>query len=200
MTKKKTTTSRRIPGAPRGRDLLHILDDVAPLAAADLVPVAKLGKTWGVRGACIVRLYNPDSELEWADADVQWVRGEGFPLAAVAVDRWQDKGGKLLLSFEGVGSPQDAKMLTGLELLAPASALAAIEDPDELYVHELEGMTVVDDTRGDMGRIHAVFQTGANDVWVVRRPGFEALIPAIKGIVLEIDREARRIRVDYQIV
>ncbi len=198
--KTRTTTKGRLPGAPRGRDLLIILEDVAPLGRDELVPVGKLGKVWGVRGALTVRLYNADSDLEWADADVQWLRGAGFKAAPVAVDRWQDKGGKLLITFENVTSPQDAKALTGLELLAPAAALPELEDPDEVYVHELHGMTVVDDVRGELGTLQAVFRTGANDVWVVRDGKGETLIPAIKDVVLEIDREARRIRVHYELI
>ena len=66
-------------------------------------------------------------------------------------------------------------------------------------MHELQGMTVVDEVRGELGIIHAVFQTGANDVWVVRGHN-ETLIPAIKGVVLDIDRVARRVRVHYELV
>jgi len=193
--------SRRssLPGAPRGRDLLIILDDVAPLKRDELVPVGKLGKVWGVHGALTVRLYNPDSDLAWADAEVQWLRGKGFPTAPVAVDRWQDKGGKLIITFEHVTSPQDAKALTGLELLAPAALLPELEDPDEVYVHELHGMTVIDDVKGELGTIQAVFQTGANDIWVVRDGEGETLIPAIKDVVLDVDRGARRITVHYEL-
>jgi 16S rRNA processing protein RimM len=162
--------------------------------------VAKLGKVWGLRGALTVRLYNPNSELEWADGDVQWLRGKGFPASPVAIDRWQEKGGKLLLTFEGIRNPQEAKPLTGMELLAPAEFLPELDDPDEVYVHELQGMTVVDEIRGDLGTIQAVFTTGANDVWVVRNAQGETLIPAIKGVVLEIDRAARRVRVHYELV
>lgn len=192
MKTKRATSSRQ--------DLLIVLDDVAPRTLDDLVPVAKLGKTWGVRGALIVRLYNPDSELEWADADMQWVRGETFSLAPVSVDKWFEKGGKLLLQFDGVRSPQAAKALTGLELLAPAELLPALEDPDEVYVHELKGMEVVDDVQGSLGTIRDVFQTGANDVWIVRKGKEETLIPAIKDVVLDIDRDARRITVHYEVV
>ena len=164
------------------------------------MPVGKLGKTWGLKGALTVRLYNEDSDLAWADGEVQWLRGDGFKAAPVAVDQWQDKGGKVVLTFEGITSPQDAKTLTGLELLAPAELLPEIDDPDEVYVHELQGMRVIDDLQGDLGTIQAVFQTGASDIWVVRNEQGETLIPAIKDVVLDIDREARRVRVHYELV
>lgn len=195
MTRKRT--SKTVPGRPRGRDLLITLDHPRP--EGELVPVAKLGKTWGVHGALIVRLYNPDSDLEWADAEVQWLRGQGLRATPVAVDEWLDKGGKLLLKLENIRSPEDAKPLTGLELLAPSERLPELEDPDEIYVHELNGMSVVDEVRGELGTIQAVFRTGANDVWVVRDGRGETLIPAIAQVVLDIDRDARRIRVHYEL-
>ncbi len=61
-------------------------------------------------------------------------------------------------------------------------------------------MEVVDDVQGSLGTIRDVFQTGANDVWIVRKGKEETLIPAIKDVVLDIDRDARRITVHYEVV
>ena len=81
-----------------------------------LVPVAKLGKVWGVHGDLTVRLYNADSDLAWA-ADVLLMRGDGFPLIAVEIERWQTKGAHVLLRPVGIDSPQVARALTNLEIL-----------------------------------------------------------------------------------
>ena len=118
---------------------------------------------------------------------------------AVEIDRWQTKGSLVLLRPVGITAPQLAKALTGFEILVPPDDLPEIEDEDEFYVHELMGMTVVDTERGELGTIREVFTAGANDVWVVRGGPEEVLIPAVKQFVLEVDREARRVTVRYEL-
>jgi 16S rRNA processing protein RimM len=181
---------------PRGLDCLVLREDLPARTVDSLVPVAKLGKTFGIRGEITVRLYNPDSDLAWA-ADAVHLRGEAFPMAWVSVQRWEDKGGKLLAKFEGVHNPQDARALTHLEVLVPTEDLSEPED-DELFVNELLGMRVIDEKRGDIGTIAQVLTIGPNDVWVVQGD-VETMIPAVAQFVHDIDREARVARVFYEV-
>jgi 16S rRNA processing protein RimM len=43
-----------------------------------------------------------------------------------------------------------------------------------------------------LGRVTEVLETGANDVYVVRGPRGEVLIPAIESVVRVLDVEAKR--------
>jgi 16S rRNA processing protein RimM len=183
-----------ISHAPRGRDCLVPREDLEA-DREDLLAVARIGRVWGVRGHVTVRLYNPDSDCAWAD-DVVWVRGEGMPITPVAIDEWSDKGGKLLVRFEGVDNPQDGKALTHLELLVPTEWLTE-PDEDEFHIHELRGMAVVDTERGPLGALYDVFDAGAGDIWVVRGPQGEHMLPAVKDVILGVDRETRTISVRF---
>lgn len=179
---------------PRGPDLLVERHDVV-FDRTELVPVAKLGRPWGLHGAITVRLHNPNSEVSWAE-DVVWLTGEAFPLQAVEVERWEDKGGKLLIRFGGVRSPEDARTLTHLELLVPGVWLPE-PDEDEHYVTDLIGLRVVDEERGELGTIKDVFPTGGADVWVIQGPPGETLIPAVKEFVKTVDHEAGLVTVSW---
>lgn len=165
---------------------------------SSLVLVARIGKTWGVHGDLTVRLYNADSDLAWA-ADVLLLRGDGFPLVAVEIERWQTKGAAVLIRPVGIDSPQVARALTGLEILVPPEDLPPTDDADEFYVHELLGMKVIDETRGELGTIQDVFATGSSDVWVVKGGGEEHLIPALKQFVLDVDLKAGIVTVSYEL-
>ena len=164
-TKKRTTRTAKTPTSdpPRGRRRGRRSNTPRPSAAhpgrdrlircpeeardpSELVAVAKLGKAWGIHGGITVRLHNPDSECEWLD-EIVWLRGDGFAVTPVEVNRWEDKSGKLLVFLAGIGAPQLAAGLTHMELLVPAEWLPET-DEDEHYVHDLIGMTVVDETRG----------------------------------------------------
>lgn len=181
------------PADPRQR---LVAADVELRSDSDLVAVGKLGRVWGVNGGLNVQLYNPDSRLEWAD-EVIWVRGEGFPVRPVRVAGWEEKGARLLLHFEGVRQREAAASLTHLELLVPGDWLDEPAD-DEFYVHELIGMRVIDELRGELGDIHHVFNSGSTDVYVVGRGRREVMIPAVKDFVLSVDREERIVRVRYE--
>jgi len=183
----------------RGRELLVERGDLDGVGRTELVAVAVLGRPWGIHGGVTVRLHNPDSDLGWA-RDAVWLHGVAFPPQAVAVRQWQEKGKLLLVFFDGVATPEDARALTGLEVEVPGSWLSEPDRAcDEHHVHELIGMRVIDQAAVELGLICEVFGTGANDVWVVRhRERGETLIPAVEGFVLEVDREARTVRVRHE--
>jgi len=190
--------SKSKPVARRGRDLLREREDVGFKNDSDLVTVGRLGRPWGVRGAINLRLHDPDDDLSWA-GEVVWLQGEAFPTCAVEVDRFLEKGSKIVMFFAGVSSPQDVSALTHLDVRVPREWLPEPAE-DEHFVEDLIGMEVVDEIRGLLGTITRVFSTGANDVWVVKGNHGEELIPAIKQVVLEVDKKARSIRVHFEMI
>lgn len=67
----------------------------------------------------------------------------------------------------------------------------------EYYVDDLVGLDVVTIEGEAVGSLTEVLGTGANDVYVVTRPGKkDALIPAIGDVVISVDLEAKRMVID----
>ena len=67
---------------------------------------------------------------------------------------------------------------------------------DEYYIGDLIGMTVVDERENPVGILKDVLQSGANDVYVIRREsGSELLLPAIHECILSVDIENSRMQV-----
>jgi 16S rRNA processing protein RimM len=67
----------------------------------------------------------------------------------------------------------------------------------EFYWADLQGLDVETMDGTPLGRIESFMQTGANDVMVVRGER-EHLVPWIRGrYVLDVDLDARRVRVDW---
>ena len=70
----------------------------------------------------------------------------------------------------------------------------AIElDEHEFYYSDIIGCTVFDGET-PIGRVKEIFETGANDVWVVQGDK-EYLIPYIADVVQEVDVSGRRIQI-----
>ncbi len=62
-----------------------------------------------------------------------------------------------------------------------------LED-DEHYVDDLIGMQVVDTSGRVLGRLHAVYRTGANDVYeVLDEEGRELMVPAVQELIVNVN-------------
>ena len=67
-----------------------------------------------------------------------------------------------------------------------------------LYWVDLVGLEVVDEGGASLGKVEALFETGATSVMVVRGKQGEAMIPFVPQYVKAVDREAGRITVDWK--
>jgi len=61
---------------------------------------------------------------------------------------------------------------------------------------DLIGMAVYTTEDKYLGRIESIIETGSNDVYVVQDHEKEVLIPALESVVVDIDLEHKRMRVD----
>ena len=100
-----------------------------------------------------------------------------------------------LISFKGVTDRGRAEALIGAELFIPATELPEL-DEDSYYWFELIGIEVYTADEDYLGRITSIFPTGSNDVYVVKDKNKEVLIPALESVVVDIDLELKRMRVD----
>lgn len=134
-------------------------------AGRRLLEVGRVARVHGLRGEVVVALTTdrvervaPGSRLETAAGTlvVASSRAHG--------DRW-------LVRFETVADRTAAEALCGVVLMAEA-----LEDPDELWVHELVGCRVIDQLGIDRGSIHAVQANPAADLLVLESG---ALVPVV---------------------
>ncbi len=101
----------------------------------------------------------------------------------------------VILKLSGIGDMDRAAKLRGAELYVSREDAVPLEE-GEYYIADLLGMEVVSDEGEVLGHVQDVIETGANDVYMVRRPkGKPLLLPAIPDCVLDIDVEAGRMRV-----
>lgn len=173
--------------------------DVNSGANEDYVVLGKLTSPYGVKGWLKVYSYTGPMEgiLEYAS----WMlRHEGKLLGyRLAQGRVQGKG--LVARLEGVEGREQADALAGAEILLPKSELPELDD-DDYYWHQLEGLRVVTLDGVLLGRIAQLFETGANDVLVVKgaegSDGRERLLPYLFGeVVREVDLDGGVMTVDW---
>jgi 16S rRNA processing protein RimM len=102
-----------------------------------------------------------------------------------------------LVCFEGVDGRDDADALRGAALCAAAVDLPPIEDPDEFYDHQLEGLAVLTVTGAVVGTVREVMHGAGGELLVVdREGGGETLVPFVRQIVPEVDVRGGRVLLD----
>ena len=100
-----------------------------------------------------------------------------------------------LIAFKGVTDRDEAEALIGADMFIPETELPEL-DEDTYYWFELIGLEVYTTKDDYLGRITLIFETGSNDVYVVKAKQKEVLIPALESVVIDIDLEKKRMRVD----
>jgi len=113
----------------------------------------------------------------------------------VAIDWVKPHTRTPLIAFKGVTEHDEAEALIGADMFIPETELPAL-DEDTYYWFELIGLEVYTTEEDYLGRITSIFETGSNDVYVVKDKKREVLIPAIESVVIDIDLELKRMRVD----
>jgi 16S rRNA processing protein RimM len=111
----------------------------------------------------------------------------GDPPVSRRVERQRVNGDTVLLKLAGIDDRTTAEQLRGALLSVPLEA--AVELPPGAYFwHEIIGLRVEQRDGELVGRVVDVLATGSNDVYIVDTPRGELLLPAIKDVVLQIDR------------
>ena len=157
------------------------------LDPATAVTVGRITAPHGIRGEVKVEPLT-DFPQRFEAGSRLWL--EGVPYT-VERGRWQQRN--VILKLRGIDTRNQAEALPGKELLAPQAM--PIEAEGVYYLHDILGARVQEASGATLGELADVFSTGANDVYVVRGPRGEILLPALDDVVLEVDLQARRITV-----
>ena len=88
------------------------------------------------------------------------------------------------------------ELLRGQTLLIPESALPEL-DEDEVYLHDMLGLSVVLDATGQkLGVLDHVHFHGEQELWsILTQEGKEILLPAVPEFVADIDLDTEIIRI-----
>ncbi|MCD8187426.1 MAG: ribosome maturation factor RimM [Ruminococcus sp.] len=147
----------------------------------------------GVRGEVKVMPLCDSAEL-LAEFERLFMR-VGREYVEIPVERSRAFKDRAIIKLKGTDSPEEAEKLRNSLLFMHRDDL--ILDEETYFIQDLVNLEVRDaDTGFVYGKIADVFQTGANDVYVVQGEDREYLVPAIGQVVLstDIDNELMLIR------
>lgn len=122
-----------------------------------MLAVGRIVKPHGLRGDLIVSLTTNRVERVAAGSTLRSADGQEFEVV-----RSSPHQGRFIVTFEGVNGIESADRLRDTELFAPP-----IDDPDQLWVHELVGAQAVDTSGRELGRVEEVQANPASDLLVL---------------------------------
>lgn len=186
------------------------LNKPASAVPADRMKVGELRAAYGLQGW--VWLYSDTDPISNIfDYQPWWVETR-TGLRQMEVKRWRTQGKGLVVSLAGVLDRNAADLMMGATVWVDRNVLPAAP-ANEYYWSDLVGLQVYafePNESGEaataepvfLGAIHELFETGANDVIVVRPVAgsvdqTERLIPWHKDIIRHIDMATRRMYVNW---
>jgi 16S rRNA processing protein RimM len=143
----------------------------------------------GIRGELIMDIHTDFPERLCAGAKV--FLGEEHRPAST-----RPHGTSMLVAFQGLGStPEEAGHLRNTWVYVTAADRPPLPD-GKVYQHQVLGLRVVTDEGRELGQLVDIFETGANNIYVVKTADEkEILLPAIPDVILGIDKEKGEIKV-----
>jgi len=157
------------------------------------VTLGKIVGVFGVKGW--VKVFSETRPREQIFKYSPWLlvlNGDEFEVE-VLEGRQQGKG--LIASLKGYTDCEDARRLIGSEIVVSQESLPKT-GKNEYYWSQLTGLNVVNLQGIELGKVVNLFETGANDVLVVKGEK-ERLIPFTEFAVIDVDIDSNNIVVDW---
>ncbi len=159
-----------------------------------LITIGKAVKPFGVRGEMKIEPLTDFPERFKKLRRVYLASPVGEKEIACEVKAVRYAGAVPYLLFGGYDSPEKAKALNGWYIKVPEEEAMPLPE-GSYYRFELIGMEVVSESGEKLGTIVDIFETGSNDVYVMKSGRKETYIPATKEIIKRVDREAKRMTI-----
>jgi 16S rRNA processing protein RimM len=162
----------------------------------DLV-VGRVVKAHGIAGEVIVEVRTDDPDIRFvAGSSLRGRPSRGGLERRYVIESVRDHGGRLLVRLGGVVDRNAAESLKGTLFVVDSEDLPPIEDPDEFYDHQLEGLRVVTTTGTAVGSVAEVLHTAAGELLSVRTEQGEVLVPFVSAIVTSVSLADQSIEID----
>jgi 16S rRNA processing protein RimM len=164
---------------------------------SQLVTMGRIVGAFGLQGWIKVKPFT--EEPEGLGAFPGWLVGAPGGWREMALEDFAVHSKGPVAKLAGCDDREGADKLRGCDVAIRRAQLGEPRD-GTMYWVDLVGLEVVDEGGTVLGKVEALFETGETSVMVVRESaaGAQRLIPFVPLYVKSVDREARRITVDWK--
>lgn len=160
--------------------------------------VGRIAKAHGITGELVVEVRTDDPDDRFAAGkSLRIKRPRGGGESTVVIDSVRPHTGRLLVRLRGVTDRDTAESLRGSLFVVDSADLPPIEDPDEFYDHQLEGLTVRTVDGEQVGTVIEVLHTPGGELLSIRsETDSEILVPFVSEIVPRVSLADGVIEID----
>lgn len=166
-----------------------------PRAADELVELAAVIRAHGLGGMLLLKPFNPDSALLYELKQVI-LRAPDGTHRTMKVLAAREHSGQILCSLEGVADRDAAEALRGSTMCVTRADLPE-PDEGEHYLMDLVGLDVQDEAGKSIGVVEEVLEYPSAVCLKVVSDGAVWEVPHLERYLLEVDFDARIIRVAH---
>lgn len=155
--------------------------------------VGVISSTHGVRGE--VKVFPTTDDINRFNGLKEVYLDTGSDRIPMEIEQVKFFKNMVILKFKGFDSINEIEKYKGKDLLVSRDKAIKLA-PDENFIVDLIGLSVVTDEGEEFGTVTDILQTAANDVYVIEgKDGKEYLFPSIKECILNVDLEEKKVTV-----
>lgn len=162
--------------------------------------IGRLGSSYGIKGWMKVQSFasRPENLFDYSP---WFIRQRGAEWREVQVEDWKPHGNGFIVKLVSVHTPEEAKLLAGMEIGIRRSSLPPAAD-GAIYLIDLIGCEVIGLNGVKLGHVSGIRDQGAAPIMEVSPSDHLAsgirLIPFVEGpIVTAVDLEAKIIETEW---
>ena len=153
--------------------------------------IGQIVNTFGIKGMIKVQPFTDDIE-QFENLKTIYIKNKSEQ-KEYEIEEVKYHKNMILLKLKGVNTIEEANYLRQSYLLKDREKEEPLEE-GTYYIVDLLGLEVYDDNGNLLGTLEDIFNTGSNDIYVVKNElGKQILLPAISEVIKEIDIKNKKI-------
>ena len=160
---------------------------------SDRIAVGVIRKAHGVRGEASVEPWTDSAERFEELDEVTLVSPDESETREMRIEGVRSHGERALVKFFGIDTPEDVQLLQNWTVEIPETQARELEE-DEYFLHELIGLTLIDQQGRERGTVTDVIEGGGGVLLAVKRADGKTFeLPFAAELCTKIDLEAKQI-------
>ena len=153
--------------------------------------IGQIVNTFGIKGMVKVKPFTDDIR-RFDELKTVYVEKNGNQ-TEYEIEEVKYHKDMVLIKFKGIDKVEQAEMLRNSYLTVSRDSVEKLEE-GRYYIVDLLGLEVYTDEQILLGTLEDIFNTGSNDIYVVKdKQGKQILLPAIQDVIKQIDIENQKI-------
>lgn len=153
--------------------------------------IGQIVNTFGIKGFVKVNPFVDDIS-RFDDLKKVYIKKQKV-LKELEVEEVKYHKNMVLVKFKGIDKVEEAETLRNSYLEVDRENAIELQE-GEYFIADLLGLDVITDEGNTLGKLEDIFNTGSNDIYVVKDElGKQILLPAILEVIKEINLEEKKI-------